>query len=75
MTAKCTASEREQVWGFFFRLEAEEYEAKEVNCAHFHNFQTFASLFTQALRVFEDTHLLGRHSREQELKEREEDYR
>uniref|UniRef100_A0A674P1B9 Arachidonate epidermal lipoxygenase 3 n=1 Tax=Takifugu rubripes TaxID=31033 RepID=A0A674P1B9_TAKRU len=28
-----------------------------------------------ALRVFEDTHLLGRHSRERELKEREEDYR
>lgn len=28
-----------------------------------------------ALRVFEDTHLLGRHSRQQELKEREEDYR
>lgn len=28
-----------------------------------------------ALRAFEDTHLLGRHSREQELKEREEEYR
>ncbi|TNM85874.1 hypothetical protein fugu_008145 [Takifugu bimaculatus] len=29
----------------------------------------------KALRVFEDTHLLGRHSRKRELKEREEDYR
>uniref|UniRef100_H3DKZ7 Arachidonate epidermal lipoxygenase 3 n=1 Tax=Tetraodon nigroviridis TaxID=99883 RepID=H3DKZ7_TETNG len=28
-----------------------------------------------AMRVFEDTHLLGKHSRQQELKEREKDYR
>lgn len=35
----------------------------------------FWGFFTQALRVFEDTHLLGRHRRQQELKEREESYR
>lgn len=35
----------------------------------------FGGFFTLALRAFEDTHLLGRHSRELELKEREEEYR
>lgn len=29
---------------FFFRLEAEEYEARGANCAHFHAFQTFTLL-------------------------------
>lgn len=62
----------------FFGFMAEEYGAGVggVICANVDAFPNlFWGLFTQALRVFEDTHLLGRHSRQQELKEREEDYR
>lgn len=57
---------------------AEEYKVGVggVICASVDAFPNlFWGLFTQALRVFDDTHHLGRHSRQQELKEREEDYR
>lgn len=57
---------------------AEEYEAGggRVICANVDAFPNlFWGFFPQALRVFEDTHLLGRHSRQQELKERAENYR
>lgn len=63
---------------FFFFFPQGEGGVGGVICANVDAFPPqliFGGFFTQALRAFEDTHLLGRHSREQELKEREEEYR